>query len=133
MSLLWRPYQVHPAQAVGATLSHDPYDVRLIRAEETTFPAAISTLTAFPQPCLGLFLEFPRWGGGGATYLHHHLPWSRNNCSSMPYLRSYVLSTLPHLKSFDFSGVTKLDRSTANVWRRMNIKPKVVRRRLNDY
>lgn len=47
--------------------------------------------------------------------------------------RSYVLSTLPHLKSFDFSGVTKLDRSTANVWRRMNIKPKVVRRRLNDY
>lgn len=51
----------------------------------------------------------------------------------MPYLRSYVLSTLPHLKSFDFSGVTKLDRSTANVWRRMNIKPKVVRRRLNDY
>ncbi|XP_053161336.1 leucine-rich repeat-containing protein 51 isoform X4 [Hemicordylus capensis] len=47
--------------------------------------------------------------------------------------RSYVLSTLPQLKSFDFSGVTKLDRSTASVWRRMNIKPKKVRRRPKDY
>ncbi|XP_062983969.1 leucine-rich repeat-containing protein 51 [Elgaria multicarinata webbii] len=47
--------------------------------------------------------------------------------------RSYVVSTLPRLKSFDFSGVTKLDRSTAAVWRRMNIKPKVVRRRRDDY
>ncbi|XP_054830841.1 leucine-rich repeat-containing protein 51 isoform X2 [Eublepharis macularius] len=47
--------------------------------------------------------------------------------------RSYVVSTLPQLKSFDFSGVTKLDRSTAAVWRRMNIKPKKVRKRLSDY
>ncbi|XP_061485183.1 leucine-rich repeat-containing protein 51 isoform X2 [Rhineura floridana] len=47
--------------------------------------------------------------------------------------RSYVLSTLPNLKSFDFSGVTKLDRTTAAVWRRMNIKPKVVRKRRDDY
>ncbi|KAH0625337.1 hypothetical protein JD844_033864, partial [Phrynosoma platyrhinos] len=47
--------------------------------------------------------------------------------------RSYVISTLPNLKSFDFSGVTKLDRSTANVWRRMNIKPKVVRKRRDNY
>ncbi|XP_034971775.1 leucine-rich repeat-containing protein 51 isoform X1 [Zootoca vivipara] len=47
--------------------------------------------------------------------------------------RSYVLSTLPNLKSFDFSGVTKLDRTTAAVWRRMNIRPKKVRRRRDDY
>ncbi|XP_077197242.1 leucine-rich repeat-containing protein 51 isoform X2 [Paroedura picta] len=47
--------------------------------------------------------------------------------------RSYVVSTLPNLKSFDFSGITKLDRSTAAVWRRMNIKPKKVRKRLSDY
>ncbi|CAI5773650.1 leucine-rich repeat-containing protein 51 isoform X3 [Podarcis lilfordi] len=47
--------------------------------------------------------------------------------------RSYVLSTLPHLKSFDFSGVTKLDRTTAAVWRRMNIRPKKVRKRRDDY
>ncbi|XP_020647570.1 leucine-rich repeat-containing protein 51 isoform X2 [Pogona vitticeps] len=47
--------------------------------------------------------------------------------------RSYVLSTLPQLKTFDFSGVTKLDRSTAAIWRRMNIKPKVVRKRRENY
>ncbi|XP_060119706.1 leucine-rich repeat-containing protein 51 [Heteronotia binoei] len=47
--------------------------------------------------------------------------------------RSYVISTLPNLKSFDFSGVTKLDRSTAAVWRRMNIKPKKVRKRPSNY
>nr|XP_033803981.1 leucine-rich repeat-containing protein 51-like isoform X2 [Geotrypetes seraphini] len=38
--------------------------------------------------------------------------------------RSYVLSILPTLKSFDFSGVTKQDRTTAEVWRRMFVKPK---------
>ncbi|XP_030055169.1 leucine-rich repeat-containing protein 51 isoform X2 [Microcaecilia unicolor] len=38
--------------------------------------------------------------------------------------RSYVLSLLPNLKSFDFSGVTKQDRVTAEVWRRMFVKPK---------
>lgn len=47
--------------------------------------------------------------------------------------RSYVISTLPNLKSFDFSGITKLDRSTASVWRRMNIKPKKVRKKRSDY
>uniref|UniRef100_A0A8C5WTC6 Leucine-rich repeat-containing protein 51 n=1 Tax=Laticauda laticaudata TaxID=8630 RepID=A0A8C5WTC6_LATLA len=47
--------------------------------------------------------------------------------------RSYVLSTLPQLKNFDFSGVTKLDRSTAAVWRRMNIKPKVIRKKRERY
>ncbi|XP_015261983.1 PREDICTED: leucine-rich repeat-containing protein 51-like [Gekko japonicus] len=45
----------------------------------------------------------------------------------------YVISTLPNLKSFDFSTITKLDRSTAAVWRRMNIKPKKVRKRRDDY
>ncbi|XP_005292243.1 leucine-rich repeat-containing protein 51 [Chrysemys picta bellii] len=47
--------------------------------------------------------------------------------------RSYVLSVLPQLKSFDFSGVTKQDRSTATFWRRMNVKPKVVKKRRNNY
>ncbi|XP_075448922.1 leucine-rich repeat-containing protein 51 [Ascaphus truei] len=42
--------------------------------------------------------------------------------------RSYVLSVLPHLKSFDFSGVTKQDRVTAEVWRRMNVRPKRAKR-----
>ncbi|XP_053871906.1 leucine-rich repeat-containing protein 51 isoform X1 [Malaclemys terrapin pileata] len=47
--------------------------------------------------------------------------------------RSYVLSVLPQLKSFDFSGVTKQDRSTATFWRRMNVKPKVAKKKRNDY
>ncbi|KAM9170975.1 leucine-rich repeat-containing protein 51 isoform 2-T2 [Pangshura tecta] len=47
--------------------------------------------------------------------------------------RSYVLSALPQLKSFDFSGVTKQDRSTAAFWRRMNVKPKKVKKRRDDY
>ncbi|CAK8684196.1 leucine-rich repeat-containing protein 51-like isoform X2 [Clavelina lepadiformis] len=36
--------------------------------------------------------------------------------------RQYVLSALPGLKTFDFSGVTKQDRATANTWRSMNAK-----------
>nr|XP_032622611.1 leucine-rich repeat-containing protein 51-like [Chelonoidis abingdonii] len=47
--------------------------------------------------------------------------------------RSYVLAMLPQLKSFDFSGVTKQDRSTATFWRRMNVKPKKVKKRQDDY
>ncbi|XP_072825418.1 leucine-rich repeat-containing protein 51 isoform X1 [Vicugna pacos] len=41
--------------------------------------------------------------------------------------RQYVLCTLPRITTFDFSGVTKADRTTAEVWKRMNIKPKKVR------
>ncbi|XP_039264780.2 leucine-rich repeat-containing protein 51-like [Styela clava] len=33
--------------------------------------------------------------------------------------RQFVLSTLPSLKTLDFSGVTKQDRSTAETWKRM--------------
>ncbi|KAG8436500.1 hypothetical protein GDO86_007557 [Hymenochirus boettgeri] len=42
--------------------------------------------------------------------------------------RSYVLSVLPQLKSLDFCAVSKQDRVTANTWRRMNIRPRRVRR-----
>nr|XP_019599876.1 PREDICTED: leucine-rich repeat-containing protein 51 isoform X3 [Rhinolophus sinicus]XP_019599878.1 PREDICTED: leucine-rich repeat-containing protein 51 isoform X3 [Rhinolophus sinicus]XP_019599879.1 PREDICTED: leucine-rich repeat-containing protein 51 isoform X3 [Rhinolophus sinicus] len=41
--------------------------------------------------------------------------------------RQYVLCTLPRITTFDFSGITKADRTTAEVWKRMNIKPKKVR------
>lgn len=33
--------------------------------------------------------------------------------------REYVLSALPQLKTFDFSGVTKSDRARAASWREM--------------
>ncbi|KAM4045158.1 leucine-rich repeat-containing protein 51 isoform 1-T2 [Anomaloglossus baeobatrachus] len=42
--------------------------------------------------------------------------------------RSYILSLLPNLKTLDFSAVTKQDRVTADVWRRMNLKPRRVKR-----
>lgn len=42
---------------------------------------------------------------------------------SLPH-RQYVLCTLPHITTLDFSGVTKADRTTAEVWKRMNIKHK---------
>ncbi|XP_039107942.1 leucine-rich repeat-containing protein 51 isoform X3 [Hyaena hyaena] len=45
--------------------------------------------------------------------------------------RQYVLCTLPRITTFDFSGVTKADRTTAEVWKRMNIKPKKVRIKQN--
>ncbi|KAF6104366.1 hypothetical protein HJG60_011318 [Phyllostomus discolor] len=38
--------------------------------------------------------------------------------------RQYVLCTLPRITTLDFSGVTKADRTTAEVWKRMNIKHK---------
>lgn len=41
--------------------------------------------------------------------------------------RQYVLCNLPRITTFDFSGITKADRTTAEVWKRMNIKPKKVR------
>ncbi|XP_036924482.1 leucine-rich repeat-containing protein 51 isoform X3 [Sturnira hondurensis] len=41
--------------------------------------------------------------------------------------RQYVLCTLPRITTFDFSGVTKADRTTAEVWKRMNIKHKKIR------
>ncbi|XP_068786978.1 leucine-rich repeat-containing protein 51 isoform X2 [Struthio camelus] len=47
-----------------------------------------------------------------------------NPVEEQPGYRSYVISVLPQLKSFDFSGVTKQDRSTAAAWKRMQAKPK---------
>ncbi|XP_074073428.1 leucine-rich repeat-containing protein 51 isoform X2 [Macrotis lagotis] len=47
--------------------------------------------------------------------------------------RQYVLSTLPRLTTFDFGGVTKQDRITATVWRRMNVKPKKVRIKMDKF
>ncbi|CAK6449018.1 unnamed protein product [Pipistrellus nathusii] len=41
--------------------------------------------------------------------------------------RHYVLCTLPRITTFDFSGVTRADRTSAEVWKRMNIRPKKIR------
>nr|XP_042118298.1 leucine-rich repeat-containing protein 51-like [Peromyscus maniculatus bairdii] len=78
-------------------------------------------------------------------YLHgnsiHHLG-EVNKLSVFPRLRSltlhgnpieeekgyrqYVLCNLPRITTFDFSGITKADLTTAEVWKCMNIKPKKV-------
>lgn len=37
-----------------------------------------------------------------------------------PGYRHYVVSVLPQLHTFDFSGITKVERTTAETWMRMN-------------
>lgn len=51
-----------------------------------------------------------------------------NPIEAEPGYRSYVLSLLPNLKTLDFSAVTKQDRVTAEVWRRMNLGTKRIKR-----
>lgn len=46
------------------------------------------------------------------------------DCACESSHRQYVLCSLPRITTFDFSGVTKTDRTTAEVWKRMNIKPR---------
>ncbi|XP_069496408.1 leucine-rich repeat-containing protein 51 isoform X2 [Ambystoma mexicanum] len=46
--------------------------------------------------------------------------------------RSYVISLLPGLKSFDFSGVTKQDRANAEAWKRMTTKSKRMKKKKKD-
>lgn len=36
--------------------------------------------------------------------------------------RQYVVCVLPQLQTFDFSGITKVERTTAESWIRMNAK-----------
>lgn len=64
--------------------------------------------------------------GGGAPPLW----WGLTPSPSLAH-RQYVLCTLPRITTFDFSGVTKADRTTAEVWKSMNIKPKKVRGKNN--
>nr|XP_060627294.1 leucine-rich repeat-containing protein 51 isoform X2 [Anolis sagrei ordinatus] len=128
----------------------------------TDFPEILGKLLEYPEDIYWIDLSFndlPNIDPVLTTYYNlHNLNLHGNSIQSLsevdklavlPHLRSltlhgnpieeekgyrsYVVSTLPNLKSFDFSGVTKLDRSTANVWRRMNIKPKRVRKKRDDF
>ncbi|XP_006003641.1 leucine rich repeat containing 51 [Latimeria chalumnae] len=45
--------------------------------------------------------------------------------------RNYVVVTLPQVKKFDFSGVTKQDRATAKILQAMYIKPKRAKKHTN--
>ncbi|KAF7236587.1 Leucine-rich repeat-containing protein 51 [Varanus komodoensis] len=128
----------------------------------TDFPEIVAQLVEYPEEIYWIDLSFndlPSIDPVLTTYYNlHHLNLHGNSIQQLsevdklavlPHLRSltlhgnpieeekgyrsYVLSTLPQLKSFDFSGVTRLDRSTAAIWRRMNIRPKVARRRRDNY
>ena len=47
--------------------------------------------------------------------------------------RYYVLSRLPQLQTFDFSGITKADRATSETWKTMIApKPKAKKHRSDD-
>lgn len=47
--------------------------------------------------------------------------------------RLYVLSTVPWLRNFDFSGVTKCEHRTAITWRQMNNPEKKKKKVINDH
>ena len=42
-----------------------------------------------------------------------------NHIESNAGYRQYIICRLPQLQTFDFSGVTKSDRATAQTWRTM--------------
>jgi Leucine-rich repeat (LRR) protein len=48
-----------------------------------------------------------------------------NPVEASPGYRFYILSTLPQLQTFDFSGVTKEERQSADCWKKLSGKKKV--------
>ncbi|KAM5223557.1 leucine-rich repeat-containing protein 51 isoform 3-T3 [Hipposideros larvatus] len=63
-------------------------------------------------------------------YLHGnsiHRLGEVNKLAILPRLRSLTLHGNPIEEEKGYSGITKADRTTAEVWKRMNIKPKKVR------
>ena len=48
-----------------------------------------------------------------------------NPVEASPGYRFYILSTLPQLQTFDFSGVTKGERESAESWKKLSGKKKV--------
>ena len=46
--------------------------------------------------------------------------------------KQHVLSTLPHLHTFDFSGITKSDRATADTWSKLNVTRVKVKKKSDD-
>ena len=47
-----------------------------------------------------------------------------NPVEASPGYRFYIVSTLPHLLTFDFSGVTKQERESAECWKKLSGKKK---------
>ena len=49
-----------------------------------------------------------------------------------PGYKQHVLSVLPHLQTFDFSGITKSDRATADTWSKLNVTRVKVKKKSDD-
>ncbi|KAM9033287.1 leucine-rich repeat-containing protein 51 [Sarcophilus harrisii] len=128
----------------------------------TDFSQTMSQLLEHPQNLAWIDLSFndlPNIDPVLTTFHNLSVLYLHGNCihrltevdklSSLPKLRSltlhgnpiedekgyrqYVLSILPRITTFDFSGVTKQDRITATIWRRMNVKPKKVRIKRDNF
>ncbi|XP_072466403.1 leucine-rich repeat-containing protein 51 [Notamacropus eugenii] len=128
----------------------------------TDFSQTMSQLLEHPQNLAWIDLSFndlPNIDPVLTTFFNLSVLYLHGNCilqltevdklSSLPKLRSltlhgnpieeekgyrqYVLSILPRITTFDFSGVTKQDRITATIWRRMNVKPKKVRIKRDNF
>ena len=46
--------------------------------------------------------------------------------------KQHVLSMLPHLQTFDFSGITKSDRATADTWSKLNPPKRKTKKKSDD-
>lgn len=68
---------------------------------------------------------------GGAPNLRK-LTLHGNPMDTTKNYRWYVLSQIPHLTSFDFSAITKADRSTANTWNKNNQATKKKKKSSDD-
>lgn len=123
-------------EMVEAVLA-DPYQLRWIDLSFNDLLSIDSILTHYPN------LYVLNLHGNDITELSEvnklvGLPNLRsltlhgNPIESEKCYRNYVIGLLPWLKSFDFSGVTKQDRTNAEVWRKMNIKPKRVKKKKKD-
>ena len=49
-----------------------------------------------------------------------------------PGYKQHVISTLPCLQTFDFSGITKSDRATADTWSKLNVPRVKVKKKSGD-
>ncbi|XP_075858393.1 leucine-rich repeat-containing protein 51 isoform X2 [Microcebus murinus] len=108
------------------------------------FNEVVSQLLAYPQNLAWIDLSFndltsidpvlTTFCNLSVIYLHgnsiHRLS-EVNKLAVLPRLRSLTLHGNPMEEEKGYSGITKADRTTAEVWKRMNIKPKKVKIKQN--
>uniref|UniRef100_G3VJP9 Leucine-rich repeat-containing protein 51 n=1 Tax=Sarcophilus harrisii TaxID=9305 RepID=G3VJP9_SARHA len=112
----------------------------------TDFSQTMSQLLEHPQNLAWIDLSFndlPNIDPVLTTFHNLSVLYLHGNCihrltevdklSSLPKLRSLTLHGNPIEDEKGYSGVTKQDRITATIWRRMNVKPKKVRIKRDNF